>query len=173
MADGFDLHIFTEPWDEMQAEIKTASDRATMYALRATGRAVRAAARGAAPVYKGSDKRATAESGNLRNSIKASRSLTRIGDGTYQLTVMPVGSVKQGTAVSRYGNKAARASTLARRSAQGSGRSSSGEVRGVPLYRRQMEEKYGYMKAGINVGLADARAVYEEAYAKAFAKYAP
>ena len=77
MADSFSLHVFTDAWDEMQAELKVASDRATMYALRATGRAVRAAARGAAPVYRGTDKRAMAESGNLKKSIKSSRNLTR------------------------------------------------------------------------------------------------
>lgn len=153
MADGFDIHWILEPWNEMQVELQRASDRATMYALRAVGRRVAAVARSNAPVYHGDDPRAQAESGNLKRSIKSSRTIKR-GAGIYEMKVMPVGSKKKGTAVRRHGT----------------GR---GQVRGVPLYRRKMEEKYGYMRAGFAVAEGDALAIFEEAYKKAFAKYAP
>lgn len=152
MAEFANLHWFTDPYFEMQDELKIASDRATMYALRAVGRAVRAAARAQAPVYKGSDPRAQAESGSLKKSIKSSRRLSRVSSGTYSMTVMPTGSKKQGTHVRR---------------------TSGGGLRGVPLYRRQMEEMYGYMKAGIDIGDAAMEAIFEDAYKTAFAKYAP
>lgn len=166
MASGvdFNFHLFTDPWDEMQAEIARVQPRATMYALRRTAAAVRAGARAAAPVYHGSDPRATAESGNLRKSIKSSRSIKNLGGGEFSMTVMPTGSKKQGTGVVRHGNSARR---------DGDTSKSSGEVRGVPLYRRKIEEKVGYMKAGIDLGEGEARTIFESAYAKAFAKYAP
>lgn len=151
MADGFNLHLFTEPWDEMQDALKVASDRATMYALRATGRALIRSAKAKAPVYTGTDPRAVAESGQLRKSIKNGRVIKQ-GGGVYQLQVMPAGSKKKGTHVHR---------------------TTGGELRGIPLYRRQMEAKYGFMKSGVNDGLAEARTIYESAYAKAFIKYAP
>jgi hypothetical protein len=151
MADDIAIwHIVTAPWDAMQVDLDRASDRATMYGLRAVGRAVRAAARAQAPVYKGNDPRVV--SGELKRSIKSSRRLTSVGSGTYSMTVMPTGNKKQGTAVRR---------------------TSSGGLRGVPLYRRQMEQKYGYMRAGINVANADAVRIFEDAYKIAFAKWAP
>lgn len=160
MSDGIgvSIHWFTAPWDEMQAELKIASDRATMYALRAVGRAVRAAARAQAPVYSGTDPRAQAERGNLKRSIKASRRLSHMADGVYEMRVMPVGNRKQGTAVHRHGKQRGQAGSAAR---------------GVPLYRRQMEEMYGYMRAGMNIGDAAMVAIFEDAYKTAFAKWAP
>lgn len=174
MADGFGFSIdwFLDPWKEMQAEADLLTDRATMYAIRAVGRAARAAARAHAPVYKGDDPRAQAESGNLKKSIKSSRRLKHIATGVYELTVMPVGSKKQGTHVQRYGNDAARASTLAKRRKRGIGATTSGQVRGVVLYRRQMEEIYGYMRAGVAFAETDALRIYEEAYKKALEKFA-
>ena len=156
MASGIvaEIHWMLQPWDAMQADLKYASDKATMYGLRAVGRAVRAAARAQAPVYHGDDPRATAESGSLKKSIKSSRRITNIASSVYQMRVMPTGTRKQATAVRRHGK-------------------GQGQVRGVPLYRRQMEQEYGYMRAGINIGEAAAMAIYEDAYAKAFAKYAP
>lgn len=151
MSDGVSWHLVLEPWDEMMAALEVAQNRATQYALRATGRALIRSAKAKAPVYSGSDPRAAAESGQLRKSIKNGRVIKQ-GGGTYQLSVMPAGSKKKGTHVHR---------------------TSGGELRGVPLYRRQMEEKYGFMKGGVNDGLAEAREIYESAYAKAFAKYAP
>lgn len=147
-----ELHWFTDPWTEMQADLKIASDKATMYGLRAVGRAVRAAARAQAPVYKGSDPRAQAESGQLKKSIKSSRRITSVGSGTYSMTVMPAGNKKKGTHVHR---------------------TSGGGLRGVPLYRRAMEEKYGYMRAGIGIAEADAVRIFEDAYKIAFEKWAP
>ena len=162
-----EFHWFTDPWYEMQAELKIASDRATMYGLRAVGRAVRAAARAQAPVYKGDDSRVVP--GDLKRSIKSSRRITKLGGGTYQMAVMPVGNkekvskkgkVTRGTAVTR----------AAGPSTRGGGRQGA---RGVPLYRRQMEEKYGYMRAGMAVAEADAVRIFEDAYKIAFEKYAP
>lgn len=151
MVDGFDLHVITEPWNAMQAELKVASDRATMYALRATGRSLIRAARSQAPVYSGPDPRP--KPGDLKRSIKNGRTIKR-GGGNYELHVKPVGDVRKGTAVI-HSRKTGRA------------------LRGVPLYAPKMEAKYGYMKTGVEVGLADARVIYEAAYRKAFAKYAP
>ena len=149
-----EVHWFTDPWKEMQVDLQRASDRATMYGLRAVGRRVRAAARSQAPVYSGPDPRAQAEAGNLKKSIKSSRRLKSVASSTYEMSVMPAGSKKQGTAVKRHG-------------------SSQGAVRGVPLYRRAMEERYGYMRAGMGVAEAEAGRIFEEAYAKAFERYRP
>lgn len=71
-------------------------DRATMYALRSTGRAAARAARGAAPVYHGDDPRAV--KGQLRRSIKSSRSLVGTA-GTYGMTVGPRGAAMAYAAV--------------------------------------------------------------------------
>jgi hypothetical protein len=151
MADGFSFNLITEPWDEMQRELEIASDRATMFALRATGRAVVRAARAKAPVYSGPDPRATAESGQYRRSIQSGRTITR-GGGNYELHVKPTGSIRKGTHVHR---------------------TSEGELRGVPLYAKKLEAMYGVMEAGVDDAEAQALEIYEAAYAKAFAKYAP
>lgn len=158
MPDGFNIHWLLEPWNEMQAEIRIASDRATMYGLRAVGRAVRAAAKAQAPVYHGDDPRVNP--GDLKRSIKSSRRLRNVADGIYEMSVMPAGNKKKGTHVTR---------------AHGPSRRTGGKqgARGVPLYRRQMEEMYGYMEAGIHFAEADAVRIFEEAYAKAFEKWAP
>ena len=119
MSDGLSFHLFTQPFEDAMAEVSRTTDRTTMYALRATGRAMARVAKSRAPVYEGPDPRATAESGNLRKSIKNSRRITRLGVGDYSMKVGPFGSKKKGTAVSRYGNHKARASTIARRRAAG------------------------------------------------------
>ena len=152
MADGISWELITAPFKEMQADIAATQDRATMYAMRRVGAAIRTAAKAKAPVYSGSDPRASAESGNLRKSIKASRSITRLGAGNFSMTVGPFGTKKAGTAVRRHGT-------------------SKGQARGVPLYRRKMEDRYGYMQAGIDAAEATGAAIYEAAYAKAWAKY--
>ena len=149
MGDGFSLHLFTEPWDEMQRELAIASDKATMYALRATGRSLIRGARAKAPVYSGSDPRVTP--GDLRRSIKNGRTIKH-GGGLYELRVSPAGNKKKGTHVHK---------------TKGSG------LRGVPLYAPKMEEKYGYMQAGYGAAMAEVHEIYTAAYVKAFAKYAP
>lgn len=159
----------------MTDEIPVVTKRATMYAVRATGRAIARAAKSRAPVYKGTDPRATAESGNLRKSIKNARRLRTDGD-IYELKVGPFGTKKQGTAVVRYdshGNTAGYARATghnAIRTGSG-GHSTEGQVRGVQLYRGQMEDLYGYMRTGIELGDATAKEIFEAAYAKAWAKW--
>lgn len=134
----------------MQLDVSRASDRATMYALRATGRSVIRSARSRAPVYSGNDPRVTP--GDLKRSIKNGRTIKR-GAGTYELHVKPTGDVKKGTAVIH-------------------SRRTGNAIRGIPLYAPKMEALYGYMKAGVSIGEGEARSIYESAYAKAFAKYA-
>ena len=178
MADGIQIRWFLEPWNEMMAEIGPATDRATMYALRAVGRRVRAVARSQAPVYNGTDPRARAERGNLKKSIRSSRRLTHVSADTYQMAVMPVGSKKQGTSVVRY-DAGANTIGYARKTGHNAirttsgGNSTGGQVRGVLLYRRQMEDQYHYMEAGYAAAEAEAGVIIEEAFAKAWEKWRP
>jgi hypothetical protein len=146
-----------------------------MYAMRSVGRSIARAAKTRAPVYKGDDPRAQAESGNLRKSIRNNRRIKNIA-GIYEMYVGPFGSKKAGTAVVRYNSHGitaghARATGHNAARVEAGGFSTQGQVRGVPLYRRKIEEKTGFMRTGFAVGTADMHAIYEEAYAKAFAKY--
>ena len=82
---------------EMKA-IDQASVRATKYALRATGRELGRVARSAAPKYPGRlnadsgiDQRAINSAGNLKKSIKNSRSITKVGD-SFEMKVGPFAS---------------------------------------------------------------------------------
>jgi hypothetical protein len=164
VGDEISFSFDTSAFDAMTVEIKDPTKRATMYAMRATGRYLARIAKGNAPVYKGSDPRATAESGNLKKSIKNAKRLTSAGD-TYSLKVGPFGSKKQGTAVVRHGKAGPHSSVK-------DGTSTKGQVRGVPLYRNKMEEKYGFMAGAIAAADSDAtKAIYEAAYAKAWAKW--
>ena len=152
-GSGISFDMLTGPFNDRAKELNKVTDKATMYALRATGRYIIRAAKAKAPVYHGTDPRATAESGNLKKSIRNSRRLVRAGTGDYSMKVGPFGTKKAGTAVTR----------------SGSGR---GQLRGVQLYRGQMEVIYGYMAAGIAVADgAAARAIFETAYAKAFERF--
>ena len=148
MADGLSFEMITKPFDDMLADMHRTADKTTMYALRATGRAVAREAKKSVPVYSGPDKRVTP--GELKKSIKNSRRLTKNGTGDYGLSVGPFGSKKKGTAV-HYRN------------------GSSGALRGVPLYRGKIEDRVGYMKRGISD--VDFRRTFEDALAKAFEKY--
>lgn len=152
MADGISFTWDASQFNAMTVEIGPVTRRATMYAMRATGRYLAGVAKSKAPVYRGDDPRAKAESGNLKKSIKNARRLSNNGV-TYELKVGPFGSKKQGTAVTRHGQ----------------GR---GDVRGVPLYRAQMEEKYGYMASAVAAANStETQIVFESAYAKAWAKW--
>jgi hypothetical protein len=78
--------------------IDQASVRATKYALRATGRELGRVARSAAPKYPGRlnadsgiDQRAINSAGNLKKSIKNSRSIKQVGD-SYEMKVGPFAS---------------------------------------------------------------------------------
>ena len=152
MGDGISFTMDTTQFTAMTEGTVKAVPKATMYAMRATGRYLARTAKAKAPVYKGDDPRAMAESGSLRKSIKNARRLTNAGE-VYELKVGPFGSTKQGTAVKRHG-------------------SGKGQVRGVPLYRGQMERMYGYMETAIDAANSDAtKVIYESAYAKAWAKW--
>jgi hypothetical protein len=161
-GDGISFTMDSEGFTEMVVQLGDGADKATKYALRATGRFIQRSAKAKAPVYHGTDPRATAESGNLKKSIKNAKRLTGAG-GAYSLKVGPFGSKKAGTAVTRHGTAGALSSVKA-------GTSTKGQVRGVPLYRAQMEAQYGYMAGGLAAADAGAQAIYESAYAKAFAK---
>lgn len=134
----------------MTVDIKDPTRRATMYAMRAVGRAIAREAKSRAPVYHGSDPRVTP--GMLKKSIANARTMKAFGD-TYELKVGPFGSKKKGTAVTRHG-------------------SGSGQVRGVPLYRAAMETKYGYMRGAMGTADAAMSSVFNDAYAKAWARWA-
>lgn len=150
MGDGISFEWDATDFFAMTDQIGPITRRATMYAMRATGRVLARAAKSGAPIYKGDDPRAAAESGNLRKSIKNARRLDG-GADEYSLKVGPFGTKKQGTAVTR---------------SEGHG------ARGVPLYRAKMEEKYGYMSQAIDAADSSAmKAIYEAAYAKAWAKW--
>ena len=177
MADGisftFDTHEFTEMTDGMIE----ANKKATMYAMRATGRYLARTAKARAPVYKGTDPRAMAESGNLKKSITNAKKLVQSAD-SYSLKVGPFGTKKKGTDIVRHGTRNGHAidsRTAAHLGIKGpsrkAGESSKGQVRGVPLYRSKMEAKYGYMAAGIAAADAGAKEIYEAAYEKAWAKW--
>lgn len=138
---GVSFSMITEPFTKMAAEANRSAERATRYALRATGRKVAARARANAPVYRGDDPRAVP--GALKKSIKNARIMRGLG-GTFELKVGPMGKVS---------------------------REGGGGARGVPLYRAQMEEMYGYMAAGFADLEGDITAIYENALAKAFERY--
>lgn len=142
------VHWDTADWDKMMAELDAATDAATREAIAALARAVQAAAKDRAPVYKGDDPRAVP--GALRNSITPG-SLVMVAD-TYSVKVMPAGSTRAGIHHTK------------RR------RRGKGEL-GVPLYRDKMEERYGYMRAAIELGEARAEQVFEEAYRAAFERF--
>jgi hypothetical protein len=153
MADGLSISMLTGPFNDSMDEWNHAADKATMYALRATGRYIGRAAKAKAPVYNGTDPRAQAESGNLKKSIKNAKRLIKLGPSDYSLKVGPFGSKKAGTAVTRSG-------------------AGKGQIRGVQLYRSAQELRYGYMAAGVAVaGSGEARSIYEAAYEKAFARF--
>ena len=184
-----DFSAITKPFQDAMREVDRVTDKATLYALRATGRKVVSAARKKAPVYtEGLDPRAAAESGNLKKSISNARTIQHLGTGDYAMKVGPFGRNKKGTAVVRYANAPgtnlsaslanARAGAGGMRTTVGSrnrkarqGNSSAGAVRGVPLYRSKMEAEYGYMSAGMDIGAVEMARIYEEALAKAYAKF--
>lgn len=147
MADGISFDIVKTAFDGVMAEIGENTERATMYALRETGRKIGERARAVAPVYPGprnqsayTDARAQAEAGALKRSIHNSKNIKNDG-GTYSMAVGPFG------AVTRKG----------------------GGARGVQLYRGQAEALYGYMAAGFTG--ADIAAEYQKALAVAWGKF--
>jgi hypothetical protein len=80
--------------------------------------------------------------GTLRKSIRNARTLKREGI-VYVLTVAPRGSVS---------------------------RTGGGGATGVPLYRGQMEELYGYMAAGFDTAMSRAAETHAAAWARAMAR---
>jgi hypothetical protein len=182
--DVFSFSLDHADFDEMAAGTVRATKKATMYALRATGRYVQRSAKSvmAPHDYHGTDPRPVP--GDLRKAIKNAKKMAEAGD-TYELKVGPWGSKKQGTQVSRYGSGGG---SMMYRIAQGklymqsggkagtqysrkAGTSSAGQIRGVPLYRGQMEELYGYMGTGTAAAEAGSKAIFESAYEKAWAKW--
>lgn len=192
-AIGVSVEIVTKPWKDMTHEAERVARRATMFGLRAVGRAVIRDARQIAPVYPGShnrsaypDPRAEAEAGNLRKSIRNAKRIKRVGDD-YELKVGPFGTKKAGTLPVRYGMEGGMSAIADARSgarqfmvsrmatrnhAFRQGNSTYGQVRGVQLYRSQQESIYEYMRYGVDgVGTYGERLIYEHAYDKAFARF--
>ena len=176
MAELIGWDLITKPFQDVVADSKLTSRKVTMYALRQTGRKMAKIIKPNVPVYKGSDPRAMVERGNLRRSVSNARKLNEIGYNEFSLAVGPFGRKKAATDVVRYGTGggigASRAAhghgiSLNQRGAQ----STAGQVRGVPLYRRQIEEQYGYMRAGFASAEPIFRETYEAALAKGFEKY--
>ena len=178
MAGEFaSMEWLASPFHDAMKEAHRVTDRATLYALRQVGREGIKAARSRTPVYKGTDKRAQAESGNLRRSILNARQAVHVGTGDYSLKVGPFGRKIRGTSVARHGDGVstgtARAAavhgiTLASRKA---GTSTKGQVRGVPLYRSKINEQTGFMDYGINEMNKVAKETFETAYAKAYERF--
>lgn len=164
MAEFFSMSMVTGKATAAFAEMDRVTDKSTLYALRASGRLIVRKAKANAPVYKGSDPRALAEAGNLKKSISNSRTIVHLGVGDYSMKVGPFGRKKKGTGVVRHGSAGAASSRKA-------GTSTKGQVRGVPLYRAAMEEKYGFMASGVSGADAEIRKVYEEAMAKAYERF--
>jgi len=171
MGDGFEWDFVTKGFHAHKEKIDKATDKATLYALRSTGRLIGRVAKKESPVYPGplnmaygTDPRAQAESGNLKKSISNSRRITKIGKGDYSLKVGPFGRKKAGTAIVRHGSAGALSSRK-------SGTSSKGQIRGVQLYRSQANQLYGFMDSGVRAGDGPvARKIFEDAYQKAYEK---
>ena len=152
MSELTSLEWITAPFHDTMKDVARVTDKATLYGLRAVGRKGAAAARKNAPVYKGTDPRAVAESGNLRKSITNSRTIVHVGTGDYSMKMGPFGRKKRGTAVTRHGK-------------------SAGQVRGVPLYRAAINDQVGFMQTGLDVMDGVAKETFETAYAKAYARF--
>lgn len=147
---GIQFALDKAPWDDMNAELPLATKKATMYAVRATGRYLAKLAKAQCPVYSGSDPRAQAERGQLRKSIANAKSMT-VGASSYELKVGPFGSTRKGTAVHR---------------------TDKGDLRGVPLYRAKINAMYGYMDSAVSAANSEsAQGIYEAAYEVAWAKW--
>lgn len=177
MATGFSFTMLTAPFKAEMTEMDRVQAKATMFALRSTGRYIQRAAKAKAPVYHGTDPRAVAESGNLKKSIRNAKRLTSAG-GMYSLKVGPFGTAKAGTQVIRHGTRGGLAIdslTAKHLNIKGpsmkAGESTKGQVRGVLLYRGKQESIYGYMEAGLSAVDSGARGIFEAAYAKAFARF--
>lgn len=114
MADGFSMSMLTKPTTDAMADMARRTDRATMWALRETGRKIKQEARKRAPVYKGKSGRVNLRysqfrkfqkasgykgsisnnvviSGLLKNSISSSRRFRREAGGAYVIKVGPRG----------------------------------------------------------------------------------
>jgi len=159
------IDFVTKSFTDNMKDVRRDTDQTTKYALRAVGRLLGKKARAYAPVYKGNDPRAAAESGQLKKSIKNAK-IMHVEGRDYVLKVGPAGSKKKGTTVHRL--LPTTEAGIARSQNKGK---KAGSVRGVPLYRAQQEATYGYMRKGFADGQAEFTRVYEEALAKAFAKY--
>ena len=159
------MEWITGPFNDVMKDVNRVTDKSTLYALRATGRLVVRKAKGVGPVYPGEknqstspDPRAEAEAGNLKKSISNSRAIQHIGTGDYSMKVGPFGRSKKGTAVTRTGPSRKKGGT-------------GGQVRGVPLYRAQAEDLYGFMAAGLAAAGPEMRTIYEDALAKAYERF--
>lgn len=114
MADGFSMSMLTKPTTDAMAGMAKRTDRATMWALRETGRKIKQEARRQAPVYKGKAARVNLRhsqlrkfqkatgykgsigssvvvSGLLKNSISSSKRFQRAVGGAYVIKVGPRG----------------------------------------------------------------------------------
>jgi hypothetical protein len=114
MPDGFSMSMLTKPTIDAMGDMAKRTDRATMWALRETGRKIKQEARRQAPVYKGKAGRVNLKhsqfrkfqkasgykgaisnnvviSGLLKNSISSSKRFGRAPGGAYVIKVGPRG----------------------------------------------------------------------------------
>ena len=195
MAEFFSMSMLTGPAKEAFAEMDRVTDKSTRYAVRAGGRLIARKAKAdlagkmggrgykistgktkKGRVYQFIDQRAAIESGNLYKSISNSRAMVHLGTGDYSIKVGPFGRAAKGSEVVRHGtrngqhidSRTAKHLKLKKMTAK---ESSKGQVRGVPLYRKKLEAKYGFVAAGVTGSETEIRKVYEEAMAKAYERF--
>lgn len=113
-ADGLSMSMLIKPTTDAMADMAKRTDRATMWAIRETGRQIKREARREAPVYKGKAgtvnlrfsqfrrfQKTTGYKGSiasnviipglLKNSVSSSRRLKRAAGGAYMIKVGPRG----------------------------------------------------------------------------------
>ena len=146
---GFDLKWITKPFKDATDEWQASTRKATLYALRSTGRALAREAKRDAPVYPGAfnlsgdnDLRALAEAGNLKASIKNARRVYELGGGAYKLSVAPWGNLTSGATANR--RTKANPTGLGTKTTKHAP-AAMGQLRGVKLYRSNAEAIYQYM----------------------------
>ena len=119
LSDSVSFKLDISKFTRVMEDAKRTSERATMYALRETGRQIGAKARAEAPTYEGDDPRVV--KGLLKRSIHNAKVLNH-GGGEFSLKVGPMAPVTR---------------------EEGKG------ARGAVLYAAKEERKHGYMAKGV------------------------
>ena len=178
MAGEFgSMEWITAPFQDTMKEVNRVTDKATMYGLRAVGRKGISVGRSNAPVYKGPD-RVGVISGELKKSISNSRQLNHLGTGDYSMLMGPLGTKKKGTRTAYAGqrNTAGRKGAYTQRFAQRTYKphlktDRTDSLYGVPLYRKAIGAKTGFMDTAFSAMNGVAKETFEAAYAKAYERF--